>query len=79
MLTVRIPSIGEITFSLATMQVSNGMTLVQGRNEDHQPCTVQMRKVSWNDDLTYDYGWCHIVGYAVNGVHTSCDFRTSIS
>ena len=78
MLTVRIPSIGEVTFTLDTMQVSNGITIVQGR-ADNQPCTVQMRKVSWNDDLTYDYGWCHIVGYAINGVPTSCDFRTSIS
>ena len=79
MLTIRIPSIGEVTFSLETMQISNGMTIAEGRNENNESCTIQMRKVSWNDDFTYNYGWCHIVGYSINGFFTTCDFRTSIS
>lgn len=78
MLSVRIPTVGEILVDLATMFLSGATIYLRGKDEAKNPCTVICSRISWNDDYSYDYGWAHIIGYMVNGEHTACNHYASI-
>lgn len=78
MLTVRIPSIGEVLVDLATMCYRNGKTIICGHDDDHNNCTISCSKISWQEDFFYEFGWAHIVAYTINGVTTPCNHFTSI-
>ena len=76
MITVRIPTLGEVTILLSSIYYAGGVFYIScvGING-----YLRCSKFSLQDDLTYDYGWIHIVSYTIDGVTTSCDHYTSIS
>lgn len=78
MLTVRIPSIGEIFVDISTLVYSCGKHFIVGKSEDGSRYTLALSKISWQEDYIYEYGWVHIVEYIINGNTVPCNHYTSI-
>ena len=78
MLSIIIPTIGEVLVDLATMALCGATIYLQGKDETKSPCIVVCSRISWQDDHIYDYGWAHIIGYKINGEYTTCNHYASI-
>lgn len=78
MLTVRIPSIGEILVDLETLMQSRGHFTICGHDEDHNDYVLTLAKISWQEDYIYEFGWTHVVAYTMQGVTTPCNHYTAI-
>lgn len=74
MLTIRIPSLGELSVILETLVYANGLFHINCSNN----ATLHCSKISWQDDFIYEYGWAHVVAYTIDSITTSCDYCTSI-
>ena len=75
MLSIIVPSLGELTVLLDPVAYSNGLFHLFCANIN---ATIHCSKIHWQDDFTYEYGWIHIVSYTLNGETITCDHCTAI-
>lgn len=79
MVTVRIPTIGEILLDIATLIYSNGLFHIAGHDNEHKLYVLKCSQISWQDDLSSEYGWARIVEYQTGGECVKCSLFTSIA
>ena len=75
MLTVYLPTFGEVTVLVETIQYSNGLYSLRCNNVNG---VIYCSKISWQEDYIMEYGWVNIVSYTIDGVTTSCNHYSSI-
>lgn len=78
-MSVRIPSIGEVTLDMNSDEFNGGVHVIKGHDEEHNMFIVKCSRISWQDDFIHDYGWVRIVEYITGGVSVLCNHYTSIS
>ena len=79
MVTVRIPTIGEILLDIATLIYSNGLFYISGHDEERNNYTLKCSQISWQDDYSSQYGWARIVEYMTGGECVKCDLFSAIA
>lgn len=78
MLTIRLPKIGEVSLYISTIRVINARTMMDGKDEDGNAIRIKADRFSCPDDIHTDYGYIHIIEYAVNGIATLCSLHCPI-
>lgn len=75
MLTVYLPTFGEVTVLVETLEYSNGLYSLRCNGVNG---VVYCSKISWQEDYLFEYGWVNIVAYTIDGTTTSCNHYSSI-
>lgn len=79
LMSIYMPSIGEVTLYMDSDEFKDGVHVIQGRDNEHNALTIKCSRIVWQDDFTYEYGWVRVVEYIKNGVSTKLEHYTSIS
>ena len=79
MVTVRIPSIGELLLNIGTLIFIDGFNYISGHDDEGIFYMLKCSYISWQDDLSHEYGWARIVEYRTSADVVKCDIFTSIA
>lgn len=75
MLSIYLPTLGELTVLVETLEYREGLYHLRCNNVRGE---IHCSKISWQEDYIYEYGWVNIVSYTIDGVTTSCNHYSSI-
>lgn len=72
MYAIYLPELGHVQLYLKTLFVSGGEYHINGKDDEGRKVTLHADRASFPDDYFDDYGWAHIVSYALNGIVHEC-------
>lgn len=76
---MRTQVLSNVVLYLETIQISGFFVYISGYDDDRNQINFVMDRFIFPEDITYDYGYCHIVSYTKNGITTMCNLYQSLA